>query len=92
MKLYEAVLAVECHALCRYNESVYYAYGINYTHRLFGKPTVSIELHDCKAVSVIYAPLAAVEVARWRLPDEDLKAALARYQAIFKDEFIQGEQ
>jgi hypothetical protein len=84
MKLHEALLAVETHALCKYQNSLYYAYGVSYVRRLFGQSVISMELHDRHVPSVIYVKPSDVSIVRWNAPDDTVKAALARYEAIFQ--------
>lgn len=81
MKLHEAILAVECHALCKYKECLYYAYGFSFIHRLFGTPTVTVELHDRRAPSVLSAKPEEVSVVDWRgLTEETVKQKLESYR------------
>lgn len=83
MKLYEAMLAVECHALCKYKESLYYAYGLAFIHRLLDKPSITIELHDRRAPSVLSAKPSEVSVVDWRgLTEETVKKKLEIYRKI----------
>ncbi len=84
MKLHEALAAVEVHALCKYKEMLYYAYGITYTNRLFDKPRLSMELHDRRATSVMTVDPKDVTVVDWRDSEEkNVKGMLARYERIF---------
>lgn len=84
MKLHEALTAVEYHALCKYQDSLYYAYGITYVNRLMDKPRVSIQLHDRRAPSVMTVNPRDVSVVSWREANaEDVQKALKRYEALF---------
>lgn len=84
MKLHEAMAAVEVHALCKYQDMLYYAYGITYTNRLMDKPRLSMQLHDRRAPSVMSVNPKDVTVVDWRDSEEkNVKAMLARYERAF---------
>lgn len=84
MKLHEAMAAVEVHALCKYKEMLYYAYGLTYTNRLLDKPRLSMQLHDRRASSVMTVDPKDVSVVDWRDSEEkNVKGLLARYERAF---------
>ena len=83
MQLHEAILAVECHAVCEYRGAYYFAYGLSYTNRLFDEARLSIVLHDKRAPSTLSASPADVSVKSWRdLTEEKVKQTLERYKKI----------
>ena len=74
----EAILAVQMHAECEYEGSLYYAYSFEYVHPTRKPTTARMGLMDKRANSVIYVPLEQVRVVRWNAPDDFVQEHLKK--------------
>ena len=80
----EAKVAMHVHARCVYQDSEYFAVGMQaYNNPNTGKKTESIILHDLRVPSTIIAPCELVTVKDWHLTPDLLQRYLDRAKETF---------